>query len=107
MALRRPNVASPSAVLDTDVIRIGLDNTNTDPAVALRRSYVEQTFERLEKLGVTWVVPAPVVAELNSGGPDGALDAISKLLGGIRVQPLDEEAARRAGEITAATMKNR
>jgi hypothetical protein len=84
MASRRPTVASPSAVLDTDVIRIGLDNTNTDSAVALRRSYVELAFERLEKLGAAWVVPAPVVAELDSGGPAGALDAIAKLLGGIR-----------------------
>ncbi|HWO24935.1 MAG TPA: type II toxin-antitoxin system VapC family toxin [Kofleriaceae bacterium] len=100
-------MAKASAVLDTDVIRIALDNTDTDPSVALRRSYVELTFERLEKLGVIWVVPSPVVAELGSGGPADALDAIAKVLGGIRVQSLDEEAARAAGQITAATLKNR
>ncbi len=97
----------PSAVLDTDVIRIGLDNSNTDPAVELRRSFVELALERLEKLGAIWVAPAPVVAELESGGPADALPAIAKVVGGIRVQPLDEEAARVAGQIVAATLKHR
>ena len=89
----RPTVARP-AVLDTDVIRICLDTTNNDLSVALRRSYIELAFERIEKLGAIWVVPAPVVAELDSGGPAGALDAIAKVMGGVRVQPLDEEAAQ-------------
>jgi predicted nucleic acid-binding protein len=53
------------------------------------------------------VVPAPVVAELHSGGPVDALLEIAKVLGGIRIQPLDEEAARIAGQIAAVTLKNR
>ena len=69
MASWRPIVARPYPVLDTDVIRIGLDNSNTDPAGELRRSYIEMALERLEKQGAVWVVPAPVVAELSSGGP--------------------------------------
>ena len=100
-------MARQHAVLDTDVIRIGLDNSNADPAVELRRSYVELALERLEKLGAIWVVPAPVVAELNAGGPTDALLEIARVLGGVRVQPLDEESARVAGQIAAATLKNR
>jgi predicted nucleic acid-binding protein len=53
-----------------------------------------------------WFRP-PVVAELHSGGPADAIGEISKLLGAIRVQPLDEEAARIAGQIAAVTLKNR
>lgn len=106
MASWRPIVARPAA-LDTDVIRICLDTTNNDPSVALRRPYIELAFERIERLGAIWVVPAPVVAELDSGGPAGALDAIAKVMGGVRVQPLDEEAAHVAGQIAATTLKNR
>jgi predicted nucleic acid-binding protein len=100
-------LARPIAVLDTDVIRIALDNTGTDPSVEQRRTFIALAAERLEKLGATYVVPAPVVAELSSGGPADAVLEIAKLLGGIRVQPLDEEAARIAGQIAAATLKNR
>jgi predicted nucleic acid-binding protein len=107
MAPWRLVVARPFAALDTDVIRISLDNTNADPGVELRRSFIELELERLEKQGALWVVPAPVVAELSSGGPADAILEIAKVLGGVRVQPLDEEAARIAGRITAATLRNR
>jgi predicted nucleic acid-binding protein len=100
-------VARPIAVLDSDVIRIALDNTDTDPLVEQRRTFIALATERLEKLGATYVVPAPVVAELHSGGPADAMIEIARLLGGIRVQPLDEESARVAGQIAAATLKNR
>lgn len=95
------------AVLDTDVIRICLDNTTSDPSIELRRSFIALNFERLEKEGAVWVVPTPVVAELSSGGPADALLEIAKALGGVRVQSLDEEAARVAGQIAAATLRNR
>lgn len=50
-----------------------------------------------------------MVAELSSGDPADAVLEIAKLLGGIHipVQPLDEEAAPIAGQIAAATLKNR
>lgn len=101
------SVARPIAVLDTDVIRIALDNTSSDPQIEQRRTFIAQATERLEKLGATYVVPAPVVAELHSGGPADAILEIAQVLGGLRVQPLDEEAARVAGQIAAATLKNR
>lgn len=97
----------PIAVLDTDVISIALDNANTDPLMERRRMVIALATERLEKLGASYVVPAPVVAELHSGGPVDALLEIAKVLGGIRIQPLDEEAARVAGQIAAVSLRKR
>jgi hypothetical protein len=80
-------VARPIAVLDTDVISIALDNTNSDPSVERRRTFIALATERLEKLGASYVVPSPVVAELHSGGPADSVLEIAKVLGGVRVSP--------------------
>ena len=100
-------MARPVAVLDTDVIRIALDNTSNDPSIEQRRTFIALATERLEKMNAIYVVPAPVVAELSGAGPADALPEIARLLGGIRVQSLDEEAARVAGQIAKETLANR
>lgn len=105
--LRRAIVARPIAVVDTDVIRIALDTTS-NPSVQRRRAYIGLTFERMERLNAVYVVPAPVIAELSGGGPGGdALREISRLIGGLTIQVLDEDIARVAGEIAQEALKNR
>lgn len=55
-----------------------------------------------------YVVPAPVIAELSGGGPGGdALHEISRLIGGLTIQVLDEDIARVAGEIAQHALRNR
>ncbi|HSJ99714.1 MAG TPA: hypothetical protein VK932_00680 [Kofleriaceae bacterium] len=62
----------------------------------------------MERLNAVYVVPAPVIAELSGGGPGGdALREISRLIGGLTIQVLDEDIARVAGEIAQEALKNR
>jgi predicted nucleic acid-binding protein len=101
-------VARPIAIIDTDVIRISLDTSATDQVVQRRRAYISLTFERLEKLSAAYVIPSPVIAELCGGGPgDAAIREMSRALGQIRIQVLDEDAAVIAGEIARETLRNR
>jgi predicted nucleic acid-binding protein len=101
-------VSKPIAVVDSDVIIIALDTTN-DEAVQARRTYIGLAFERLEKMNATYVVPAPVVAELCGGAPgsDVLRQIMRAFLGRLRIHVLDEDAALVAGDISRDTLKRR
>ena len=98
----------PIAVVDTDVLLLLLDTADA-PDIQRRKSYVELTIENLEKQKARFVVPTPVIAELCRGGPgsDVVREIAQRLLGRLRIEVLDEDAAVLAGEISRTTLQRR
>ena len=98
----------PIAVVDTNLLIILLDSTNTQTANN-RRTHCELTIERLEKLGARFIVPTPVVAEMCrvGRGSDAIRQVVRTLLTTLRIEVLDEDAADIAGEISRTRLQNR
>jgi hypothetical protein len=100
-------MASIIGVIDTSVlILLASAAENEEDKVTQQR--ILRTQDRMKELhreGVTFVVPAPVIVEMSRDG-DGAEAAARILvaLGGLRVEALDEQAARIAGEMCRPSM---
>jgi len=101
-------MSRPIAILDTNVIILLLDTTNTRAANE-RRTLCELTIERLEKQGARYIVPAPVVAELcrTGRGSDTIRSVVRTMISTLRIEVLDEDAADIAGEISRTRLQNR
>lgn len=98
----------PIAVLDTNVFFDLLDTTGT-PAAEQRRGFAELTIERLKNENVRFVVPSPVIAELAGEGPgsDVVREVARTLIGKLRIEVLDEDAADEAGAMSRVLLKQR
>jgi predicted nucleic acid-binding protein len=97
---------SRSAAFDTSALVFLIDDAPpADAADARRWQNVRDTMRGLTDAGVTFALPAAVLAELAAGQHGRAVAALlAKRIGKIEVQAFDAEAALIAGEITQGAL---